>query len=303
MRIGICITLISLFCCSFLPAQYRTDCGFRLGVSNYLGDIGGKQNTRRNFVSDMKLAETKMSGGLFIRRRVALNTSLLASYNFGRIAGDDKLSSNPGRHNRNLSFRNDIHELMAGAQYYFFTAQDLGRSYSNYSYFRAYVGLGAGIFYHNPKAFYQGEWYSLRPLKTEGQPKPYSRIVFAIPASIGFNFTFNKRYRIGWDLCWRKTFTDYLDDVSTRYTSPKNLSSPLAAALANRTGELNLSTAEAANYAPGNKRGDPTHKDSYIFSTIDFSYCLRGSDRWYKKASWERRQYLTRRKKLIRGKF
>jgi hypothetical protein len=33
-------------------------------------------------------------------------------------------------------------------------------------------------------------------------------------------FTFNKSWRIGWEICWRKTFTDYLDDASTYYNKP-----------------------------------------------------------------------------------
>ncbi|MGV2481597.1 UNVERIFIED_CONTAM: hypothetical protein IGO34_32890, partial [Salmonella enterica subsp. enterica serovar Weltevreden] len=42
--------LILLFTTS-LNAQRRLDYGIAIGVSNYLGDIGGKEKTRRDFVA------------------------------------------------------------------------------------------------------------------------------------------------------------------------------------------------------------------------------------------------------------
>jgi len=39
--------------------------------------------------------------------------------------------------------------------------------------------FGAGDFYHNPKAYYQGEWYSLPALQTEGTA--YDKISFSFP--------------------------------------------------------------------------------------------------------------------------
>jgi hypothetical protein len=264
-----------------LFSQYLWDGGIKLGGSNYLGDIGGGAGTRRDFVPDMKMQETKMSAGAFARYKCYPTISVLLSYNYGRIAGDDKLSSNPGRHYRNLSFRNDIHELALEGQWYFYTVDDLGHSYTYRTAFRAYFGLGVAGFYHNPLAYYQGQWYALRPLRTEGESKPYATYCVAIPVSMGFYFTFKRSWRLGWDIDCRTTFTDYLDDVSGRYASPSQLSSPLAIALANRTGELHPSTAMAANYTPGNKRGDPAHNDSYIFTTINASYVFRG--RWYRR--------------------
>jgi hypothetical protein len=296
------ISFLILITTSSLSAQFRWDAGIKAGASNYLGDLGGKAQSRRNFVSDMKLAETKMSFGAFARYKLKNEISINTSYNYGRIAGDDKLSANPGRHNRNLNFRNDIHELAVQGEYYFYSIEDLGHSYTFQNSFRAYAGFGVAAFHHNPKAFYKGEWVPLAPLRTEGEAKPYSNFGIAIPMTLGIYFTINKYYRLGWDICWRKTFTDYLDDVSTTYAAPSVLPNALSIALANRSGELSLPYAVAANYVPQSKRGDPTHKDTYIFTTFNFSYVFRG--RWFKRSGLASHgRITTRRKKSIRVKF
>ena len=35
--------------------------------------------------------------------------------------------------------------------------------------FQFYLFGGVGMFWNNPKAYYQGEWYALQPLMTEAQ--------------------------------------------------------------------------------------------------------------------------------------
>jgi Domain of unknown function (DUF6089) len=258
-----------------LSAQYRTDFGFSVGAANYLGDIGGDILTRRDFVSDMKVNQTRTSFGVFARQRVNSWLSIKGTFSWSRLSGDDRYSSNPARNTRNLSFRNDILELSAIGQLNIIQINDLGRTFRHKDNFRAYIGAGAGLIYHNPKTFYQGVYIPLRPLQTENIS--YSKFTAIIPVSGGFTFTLDKRYKIGFDLCWRTTFTDYLDDISTRYADPSTMVSPLAADLSNRTDELdNIPSAFAENFTPGNKRGDSSHNDSYLTSTVEFSYALRG---------------------------
>lgn len=260
---------------SLVQAQYFWDIGMNVGASNYLGDIGGNQLTRRDFVSDMKMSETKMTAGGFVRYKISHLFSAQGNISWIRIAGDDKLSANPARNARNLNFRNDMVEASGQMQFFFYEVNDLGRSLRNENNFRAYVGLGAGAVYHNPKTSFNGEMVALRPLTTEG--KKYSRVAAVIPASAGFYFTLNKHYRIGWNLTWRTTFSDYLDDISTTYADPSQLPSTLAVQLANRTDELTtVSPAFADNFTPGNKRGDSKHNDSYLTSSVDLSYVIKG---------------------------
>ena len=273
------LTLASLP--GFAFSQYRMDVGVHLGASNYLGEMGGEEETRKDFVSDLKFDQTKFAGGVFLRQKVGQSISIKGSLNYLRIAGADSLSTNPGRAGRNLHFKNNIFELAAEAQYYFFEINDLGRTYRYRNDFRTYGFAGIAGFYHNPKAMHEGAWIPLQPLTTEGQVVPYKKLGVSIPMGVGLYFTIEKKYRIGWEVGWRKTFTDYLDDVSTTYADPSTLS-PVAAEVANRTDELSNPPTHPANFEAGSKRGDPTHKDNYMYTSISGSYVIRGKSSFYK---------------------
>jgi hypothetical protein len=250
-------------------------------VSNYLGDIGGNELTRRDFVADMKMQKTNVNVSGFVRYKITRLFSAEADISWLRIAGDDKLSANPARNARNLNFRNDLIEATVQGQFYFYEVNDLGHTYRHKDAFRAYVGLGIGAVYHNPKTSYNGEMVALRPLTTEG--KSYSKFTAVVPVSGGFYFVLNHNYHIGWNITWRTAFSDYLDDVSTTYVDNSQLPSALAITLANRTDELAVTPAFAENFTPGNKRGDSKHNDSYLSTSIDMSYAFEGRSAWDKK--------------------
>src|ERR1700742_980300 len=134
-------------------AQYYWDFGGGMGAANILGDMGGKQLTRRDFVSDMKFKETRQAANGFARYKLSQMFSLKGSLNYQCLRGADSLSTNPGRHFRNLSFRNQTWEANATCQFYFYEVNDLGHTYRYKDNFRAYIGLGLGAMYHNPKAY------------------------------------------------------------------------------------------------------------------------------------------------------
>lgn len=298
-----------LFLCIFAisPAigfsQYAWDFGGHFGASNYLGDMGGNEKTRRDFVSDIKLSKTEFTTGGFARYKINPLLSTKLALNFVRIEGADYLSSNPGRRGRNLSFQNNIFELEWTGEVYFVDIPDLGHTYRYRNDFKMYAFAGVSGFYHNPRTHYNGEWVNLRPLETEG--KSYSTISAAIPLGIGLFFTVEKHHRIGWEFDWRTTFTDYLDDVSSNYADPSTLSSPEAVLLANRRGELGNAEGvpDPKNYAPGSKRGDPSHNDSYLTTSVYYSYVMRGKSSFYRShygSIFKRSKY---KKRKIRAKF
>ncbi len=278
--------LTLLFTTTLIKAQRRLDYGVSVGVSNYLGDIGGKEKTRRDFVADMKLAKTRWNFGVFVRYKIKPKISIKVALDYLRLEGDDKLSTNPARNARNLNFRNDMFDLGVTGQFFFYEDNDLGNTYRFKNGFRAYAFVGVGGFYSNPKAFYNGAWVKLRPLQTEGVA--YSPIGINIPAGLGFYFTFEKKHRIGFEANYRTTFTDYLDDISGKYADPSGMSAT-GAALSNRTGEVSgLDPAFANNFGydsqagVGNKRGDKTHKDSYMTMSLSYSYVLKGKSSFYR---------------------
>lgn len=286
MRKIVILFLTLLFTSTLMQAQRRLDYGISVGVSNYLGDIGGKEKTRRDFVADMKMAKTRWNTGGFIRYKVKPKISIKLALDYLRLEGDDKLSTNPARNARNLNFRNDMFDLAVTGQFFFYEDNDLGNTYRYKNGFRAYAFIGVGGFYSNPKASYNGSWVKLRPLQTEGVA--YSPIGVSIPAGLGFYFTFEKKHRVGFEMNYRTTFTDYLDDISGNYADPSGMS-PEAAALSNRTGELTgLDPEFAKNFGynsstgTGNKRGDKTHKDSYMTMSLSYSYVLKGKSSFYR---------------------
>ena len=268
-------------------SQYKWDFGAMVGAANYLGEIGGKNKTRQDFILDMKLSQTKGSYGGFARYKLNPDFSIRGSLSWDRISGADNLSTNPARVGRNLSFRDDIYEASVIGQYIFYDVADLGRTYRYSNDFKAYVFTGVSGFHMNPKAQYDGTWYALQPFHTEGEtlpggPKEYSLYQIAIPAGAGFYFTFSKKYKIGWEFNWRTTFTDYLDDVSKNYPTQAqlNIMSPLAQSLSNRTLTNDPNIPDPRNYGPGSKRGDPKHKDSYLSTTINASYAIQGRSKF-----------------------
>lgn len=293
--------VLIMFCPVLFIAQYKWDFGGGLGLSNYLGDIGGKENTRKDFIADMKMAKTRLNLNGFARMKIFAvhGLSLKTELNYLRIEGSDKLCTNPGRMYRNLDFRNDMLELNSTLQFVVLENLDLGRTYRYRNTMRFYVFGGIGAYYSNPKGMNEnGDWAALRPLKTEGQSRMYSAIGICIPAGMGISYTFKKRHRISWELNWRTTFSDYLDDISTYYADPSSMTSE-ARAMANKTNTAaaeNYQPGFANNYTAGSKRGDGRHNDSYLTTNITYSYVIRGRGwkingpqyPWVSKKAWRR---------------
>jgi hypothetical protein len=269
---------------------YNWEFGLATGVSNYLGEIGGREKAGRPFIMDMKLEKSRWSEGLYARYKFDPLFAVKFAFNYLRIDADDKLSVNPGRKYRNLSFRNNIYDFETTVQWLFFSSNKPMGVYSRSNIFlTAYLFAGVGGFHHNPQTLYNGQYVSLQPLKTEGVQ--YSKWGYCLPFGAGFYVTINKRrrsHRIGVEVNWRYTNTDYLDDVSTVYKNPAELSSNLAVELSNRNDEVTATMpanfdknygwqgsdkdGNPINLAP---RGDPSDKDSYLSFNVTYGIAIK----------------------------
>jgi hypothetical protein len=203
-----------------------------------------------------------------------------------RIQGADELSTYRPRRGRNLNFRNDMFELYLRPEFTIYQDNDMGGRGRYRTSFRLFGYAGIALYYHNPKGqlYGEGDFYALQPLRTE--LVDYSNIGVSVPIGIGFNFTQRRRHRFGWDLGWRTTFTDYLDDASTVYADPALLPSQLAVDLANQSAQayaLDPTLPDPRNYDAGAIRGDATHNDSYLTMTFTYSYVLRGQSNFYRQ--------------------
>ncbi|WP_317897401.1 DUF6089 family protein [Aurantibacillus circumpalustris] len=301
------IILLFSICTLSLQSQWLWDFGVNVSAANYLGDIGGGSGTRRGFVSDLKLAKTRWNFGGFVRYKWRPKISLKLAVDYLRLEGDDKLSSNPGRRFRNFNFRNDIYDVGFTGEYFFYENNDIGNTYRYRNGFRAYIFAGVGGFFSNPKTYYKGEWVALQPLATEGFQ--YRSFVMNIPMGVGFYFTLNKKNRIGFEINYRKTFTDYIDDISGNY--PDKAPTDYDPGIILRTPELketdpalydsNPSAVSSHNFG-GYKRGDSQHKDSYLTMGLSYSYVLRGKSSFYRTKSGG---FFSKKRKMrkIRAKF
>jgi hypothetical protein len=187
-----------------------------------------------------------------------------------------------------------ILEMSTQLEFTFFTHRSYGsgnllsgtRGRARYD-LNAYGFFGIAGFYFNPKAQYNGTWYALQPLGTEGQGLPgnkgkYSLFQVSIPYGVGVYYTINRKLRIGYEMGMRQTFTDYLDDVSTVFADPVAIQNgnnsgtgDVAAALSNRSAEVLTEPLDLSNFGTVDKRGDPKHNDSYMFVQLKIGYALR----------------------------
>ncbi len=135
-----------------------------------------------------------------------------------------------------------------------------------------------------PKAKLNGEKHALQPLQTEGVS--YSRVALVLPYGLGGKMKLSPFINLALEIGWRKTFTDYIDDISTTFVDNASFSDPIAKKLADRRPEIGLPLLQA-----GNKRGEPSNKDSYMLLSLKIEYYLP-----YQLGNQNRKLYNRKRK-------
>jgi opacity protein-like surface antigen len=304
-RIRYCFVLFTLFC-YVAKAQYfakrdswkkeRKEWLFGGGAANFLGDLGGLNKIGTHYsYADLELVLTDPSASLGYRYRINKRFASRTEFSYLLVKGDDKLTLEPFRHNRNLNFRSNIFEFSTnievslsfdrhGNKYHI--KKTMFRRYKQYSaYYYLFVGVGG--FWYNPKANFGGNWYALHDLSTEGQglpggPKKYKRISVSIPMGIGVRYKLNAKWTVGFEYNFRKTFTDYIDDVSSTYYDKNILmqyKGPAAVGLADPSlGIIPCATCPNGD-GTGAQRGDTKDKDSYMNLQIKVGYVLSNKKR------------------------
>jgi hypothetical protein len=270
MRIYI-ISLCLLFQLSSLNAQHF-ELGASLGGSNYLGDL-----TPSGLWTS--LGDTHIFTGAFVKYNILGWVAIKGGVNYGRIsATDSNAAFGSQRLYRNLHFRSNVYEIALTTEVNIlrYEAYNLRRPFS------PFIFGGIAVYKFNPQAEYNGKWYDLQPLGTEGQglngyPLKYPLTQFSIPMGFGIKFTCNDLWNLGFEFGMRKTFTDYLDDVSQAYPDLAELyhvNGQLASELSWRTDEL---MPDAEPPLRDNPRGDRTDLDWYIFTGVFCSYNFFGN--------------------------
>ena len=229
-----------------------------VGSSNYSGDL---QEKKFSFTQ----SHPAFGAGLLFE----LNEKMLlrGDFTYGKISASDKFGSKNKA--RNLSFYSTLYEFSLGFEY---TLLDLYKYHVS-----PYLFTGVSLFDFNPYTkSVDGKPIMLSELNTEGQGfyegrKEYKLRQYAIPFGGGIQWAINDNKRIGIVLGFRKTFTDYLDDVSTTYVDQ----SILAANRGQKVVDIAYRGDELPGGVPtypsgGTTRGNPKSKDWYYFTGITF---------------------------------
>jgi len=248
----------------------RTGIGISAGVSNYIGDLDD------NFVPRFSTPGV----GVHLIHSFSRYVSLRVAYYHGWLQASDAQGHLNNMQGRNISFRSHLDELSAVLRIKFTDLRPRGR---RFAILEPYVFGGVGYFHFNPRAQYNGTWYDLHSLGTEGQylkygnnPAPYSLYQWCIPMGAGVEKSLNGHWVLGLECGFRKLFTDYLDDVSWNYPSKVQMTEemgPVAAALSDPS--------DRSQYPDGRYRylrGNPELKDWYCYTNIHITYYFASND-------------------------
>ncbi len=241
-----------------------SELGLTGGVSYYIGDI----NPYRHYPS-----HTHFAVGLLYRYNFNDRYALRLQGLYTSLEAYDSDSDDSLQVLRNLGFRTELFEASALLEINFLKFRGITKDAHNWT---PYMFVGLAYFHVNPQGLLDDTWYDLQPLGTEGQGStqggaPYALDNFCIPFGVGFKFAFTDKINVGIEWGLRKTYTDYIDDVSGLYVDNNVLAfetGPLTAALADpsplRTTGLNT----------GRARGDAQTNDWYQYTGLTVTWLL-----------------------------
>ena len=241
--------------------------GVRMGVANYQGDL-----QQRSFTFN----QSKFAGSLGLKYDLTEHLVARTFLTLTSLQGNDAKNSSTALKERNLQFATRLWEWELSGQYNIFNLND--------RWWTPYLFAGVSLFHFKPYANDAGGNKAfLQPLSTEGQGiiagrDPYKSTQLAIPFGIGAEYALNEDMKLGLELGYRRTFTDYLDDVSSTYVDEAQLLAargPRSVAFAYRgTGSYP---------AAGTVRGNAGNKDAFYF--VQLTFTIRPYVDWYRRTS------------------
>jgi len=238
--------------------------GLSYGFTNYLGDLD--DNFTFRFI--------EYGVGLHLQRSLTDQFQIRATLYHGFMQAADSEAQYTTNYKRNLSFRSNIDEVSVQALYRFLPAK---KGFQLRTKLTPYAFAGIALFHFNPQAELNGKWYDLQPLGTEGQqldgnyPDPYSLWQLSVPFGGGVFIKLSYSFDLALELGFRKTFTDYLDDVSTAYPDLEKLHAEkgdVAYELSYRGNKNGVQDSDISFL----HRGNSGSKDLYTYTNINITY-------------------------------
>lgn len=213
---------VSIFVFTFLLAlagkaqlAQRTEIGFGLGAFNYTGDL----------VRTYHLAFSKPAATVIYRSNISTVISFRASLTGGKIGASDlRKPIDAFTKQRAASFNLFLMEASTGFEYHFLNWRDDVKRLR----FTPYLFAGFGLFGISGN---------------QQKSAPYSNVQISIPFGGGIKYVVNPKYYLAFEFGIRKTFFDYLDNISDGDTAYKNY-----------------------------QYGSPSDYDNYFFTGITLTY-------------------------------
>ena len=239
------------------------------GTINYQGDLKPTSFTFNH---------SNPTFSLVLRKPISRWFNWRLGASIGKVEGADKYNRDYLKV-RNLSFFTDVQEI--------YTALEINLLDITTKKFTPYMYGAVGLFHFNPWTYdNNGKKTYLKPLSTEGQglsqypqQKPYKLIQSVLGFGVGAKYALSSCSNIGIEFSQRKTFIDYLDDVSSFYVDQETL----RAAKGDKAVELAWRGDEVPGGAPypqdGYQRGTKSEMDWYYFFGLTFETklnCLKG---------------------------
>jgi hypothetical protein len=274
--------------CSSGMGQWLSEAKWETGIATgpmvFMGDLGGNPGVGKPLLKDYNIPSTRYTIGAYITCYPQPWLGVRFMINHGELYGSDALTNvksgdELSRKNRNLDFKSQLNEglLMAEFMPTIFLEDDPGQFIGK---IRPYGLLGIGVFHFNPQGSYTDSlgntsWQYLRPLHTEGEGfaeypgrKMYSLTQITIPMGFGARYYMNDRFTVSAEVLHRKTFTHYIDDVSTTYIDPSLFYKYLPYAQAVIADKISnkspMRNDPVSPYQPGDKRGDSNRDNAYF---------------------------------------
>lgn len=177
--------LFMLILCSNVCAQ-RSEVGFGLGTFNYTGDL----------VRTYDFRFSKPAATVMYRSNLSKVVSFRASLTGGKLgASDNQKPIDAFSTQRNASFNVFLIEAAIAMEYHFLNWRD-DRYFLRFS---PYLFTGLGLFGISGN---------------DVKPVEYSNVQGAIPLGGGLKYIVNPKWYVSLEFGIRKTFFDYLDNVS-----------------------------------------------------------------------------------------
>jgi hypothetical protein len=209
------ISLIFVSATLQINAQFL-EFGGGVGGFNYSGDL----------IRGYQITNIKPGFTIYNRLNFSNHVSLRTAFSYGKLSGSDKKPIDSFAMERGVSFSINLAELSSVFEYHFL----------DYKHRKAivrwspYVFMGIGFL----------------KMSNTGEPtQDFNTLQPAIPFGLGFKHLVGRRFSAGFEFGVRKTFFDYLDNISDADLALKNY-----------------------------QYGNPNDNDWYTYVGVTFSYII-----------------------------